>query len=69
MLFVNESALFTGRLFKQRPALAVCILSLPLLMFVFGALISMYVPDDIGLFIQVVVCVNALHFSAGVVWM
>ena len=69
MLFVNEYILFTGRLSKQRPVLAVCILSLlSLLMFVFAAFISMHAPDYVGLFIQTVVCINALHFSAGVVW-
>ena len=68
MLFVNESALFTGRLSKQRPVWSVCILSLPLLMFVFAAFISMHAPDYVGLFIQTVVCINALHFSAGMVW-
>ena len=69
MLFVNEYILFTGRLSKQRPVLAVCILSLlPLLMFVFAAFISMHAPDYVGLFIQTVVCINALHFSAGMVW-
>ena len=69
MLFVNEYILFTGRLSKKRPVLAVCILSLlPLLMFVFAAFISMHAPDYVGLFIQTVVCINALHFSAGVVW-
>ena len=69
MLFVNEYILFTGRLSKQRPVLAVCILSLLLLlMFVFAAFISMHAPDYVGLFIQTVVCINALHFSAGVVW-
>ena len=69
MLFVNEYILFTGRLSKQRPVLAVCILSLlPLLMFVFGAFIRMYASNDVGLFIQVVVCVNVLHFSEGMVW-
>ena len=68
-LFVNEYILFTGRLSKQRPVLAVCVLSLlPLLMFVFAAFISMHAPDYVGLFIQTVVCINALHFSAGVVW-
>ena len=69
MLFVNEYILFTGRLSKKRPVLAVCILSLlPLLMFVFAAFISMHAPDYVGLFIQTVVCINALHFSAGMVW-
>ena len=69
MLFVNECILFTGRLSKKRPVLAVCILSLlPLLMFVFAAFISMHAPDYVGLFIQTVVCINALHFSAGMVW-
>ena len=69
MLFANEYILFTGRLSKQRPVLAVCILSLlPLLMFVFAAFISMHAPDYVGLFIQTVVCINALHFSAGMVW-
>ena len=69
MLFVNEYILFTGRLSKQRPVLAVCILSLLLLlMFVFAAFISMHAPDYVGLFIQTVVCINALHFSAGMVW-
>ena len=69
MLFANEYILFTGRLSKQRPVLAVCILSLlPLLMFVFAAFISMHAPDYVGLFIQTVICINALHFSAGVVW-
>jgi hypothetical protein len=69
MLFVNEYILFTGRLSKQRPVLAVCILSLlPLLMFVFAAFISMHAPDYVGLFIQTVVCINVLHFSAGMVW-
>ena len=69
MLFVNEYILFSGRLSKQRPVLAVCILSLlPLLMFVFAAFISMHAPDYVGLFIQTVVCINALHFSAGMVW-
>ena len=69
MLFVNEYILFTGRLSKQRPVLAVCILSLlPLLMFVFAVFISMHAPDYVGLFIQTVVCINALHFSAGMVW-
>ena len=69
MLFVNEYILFTGRLSKKRPVLAVCILSLlPLLMFVFAAFISMHAPDYVGLFIQTVVCINVLHFSAGMVW-
>ena len=69
MLFVNEYILFTGRLSKKRPVLAVCILSLlPLLMFVFAAFISMHAPDYVGLFIQTVVCIDALHFSAGMVW-
>ena len=69
MLFVNEYILFTGRLSKKRPVLAVCILSLlPLLMFVFAAFISMHAPDYVGLFIQTVVCSNVLHFSAGMVW-
>ena len=69
ILFVNEYILFTGRLSKQRPVLAVCILSLLLLlMFVFAAFISMHAPDYVGLFIQTVVCINALHFSAGMVW-
>ena len=69
MLFVNEYILFTGRLSKQRPVLAVCTLSLlPLLMFVFAAFISMHAPDYVGLFIQTVVCINVLHFSAGMVW-
>ena len=69
MLFVNEYILFTGRLSKQRPVLAVCILSLLLLlMFVFAAFISMHAPDYVGLFIQTVVCINVLHFSAGMVW-
>ena len=69
MLFANEYILFTGRLSKQRPVLAVCILSLlSLLMFVFAAFISMHAPDYVGLFIQTVVCIKALHFSAGMVW-
>ena len=72
MLFVNEYILFTGRLTKQRPVLAVCVLSLLslllLLMFVFAAFISMHAPDYVGLFIQTVVCIKALHFSAGMVW-
>ena len=69
MLFVNEYILFTGRLSKKRPVLAICILLLlPLLMFVFAAFISMHAPDYVGLFIQTVVCINALHFSAGMVW-
>ena len=69
MLCVKECALLTGRLSKQRPVWSVCILSLlPLLMFVFGAFIRMYASDDVGLFIQTVVCINVLHFSAGMVW-
>ena len=65
----KQKILFTGRLSKKRPVLAVCILSLlPLLMFVFAAFISMHAPDYVGLFIQTVVCINVLHFSAGMVW-
>ena len=70
MLFLNEHALFTGRLSMQRPILAVFMFSLmPLLMFVFAAFISMHAPDYVGLFIQTVVCVNVLHFSVGMVWL
>ena len=70
MLFLNEHALFTGRLSIQRPILAVFMFSLiPLLMFVFAAFISMHAPDYVGLFIQTVVCVNVLHFSVGMVWL
>ena len=70
MLFLNEHALFTGRLSMQRPILAVFMFSLiPLLMFVFAVFISMHAPDYVGLFIQTVVCVNVLHFSVGMVWL
>ena len=70
MLFLNEHALFTGRLSMQRPILAVFMFSLiPLLMFVFSVFISMHAPDYVGLFIQTVVCVNVLHFSVGMVWL
>ena len=70
MLFLNEHALFTGRLSIQRPILAVFMFSLiPLLMFVFAVFISMHAPDYVGLFIQTVVCVNVLHFSVGMVWL
>ena len=70
MLFLNEHALFTGRLSMQRPILAVFMFSLmPLLMFVFAAFISMHAPDYVGLFIQTVVCVNVLHFSVGMAWL
>ena len=69
MLLVNECALFTGRLSKQRPVWSVCMFSLlPLLMFVFAAFISMHAPDYVGLFIQTVICINALHFSVGMGW-
>ena len=70
MLFLNEHALFTGRLSMQRPISAVFMFSLiPLLMFVFAVFISMHAPDYVGLFIQTVVCVNVLHFSVGMVWL
>ena len=70
MLFLNEHALFAGRLSMQRPILAVFMFSLmPLLMFVFSVFISMHAPDYVGLFIQTVVCVNVLHFSVGMVWL
>ena len=70
MLFLNEHALFTGRLSMQRPISAVFMFSLiPLLMFVFAVFISMHAPDYVGLFIQTVVCVNVLHFSVGMAWL
>ena len=69
MLFLNEHALFTDRLGKRRPILAILLFSLmPLLMFVFAVFISMHAPDYVGLFIQAVVCINVLHFSVGMVW-
>ena len=70
MLFLNEHALFAGRLSMQRPILAILLFSLmPLLMFVFAVFISMHAPDYVSLFIQTVVCVNVLHFSVGMVWL